>query len=456
MKFSKKFMESFFAFLANICFTCFAAVTFAQEGQKILATSKNRNYTVNDLPAEVVELWNNFPMRLAELRQQLLQQTIADTLLEIEAISQRTSVENIVSQILNTVTKPSDAEVKKFYEANSQSFSNISFEQAKPEILKYLKKKVENQALQQYIEKLKRKYKVSIGKDVNSKNLKPDDVLVYMNNRQIDFAEFNRRHRLAIYEAEANLADIVLKHLEELIFNDLVLTEAQKLGISSSDLIASEITDKVKDFSEEENERLTEDFRKRLFAKYEVNIFFEEPEPIVQKISIEGRPIKGNPSAPVVVVMFSDFQCPACAATHPILMKILQEYGDKVCLVVRNFPLISIHKDAFLAAQAAEAAAKQGKFYEYIELLYQNQQSLGPESLKSYARDLGLDLKKFHFDMNDRQTVKVVKKDIEDGKNYGVSSTPTIFINGVKLRIISTREIKRAIEKALINSKSDI
>ena len=117
------------------------------------------------------------------------------------------------------------------------------------------------------------------------------------------------------------------------------------------------------------------------------------PQP-VQNISVDDDPARGEANAPVTIVEFTDFQCPACAAMHPVLEEVLKSYGNKVRFVVRDFPL-NQHECARKAAEAANAANAQGKFFEYIALLFKNQKALDVPSLKKYASELGLDRARF-------------------------------------------------------------
>jgi len=147
--------------------------------------------------------------------------------------------------------------------------------------------------------------------------------------------------------------------------------------------------------------------------------------------------------------MFTDFQCPACSGTHPVLKQTLATYGDKIHFVVRDFPLENIHKNAFQAALAANAARAQGKFFEYAEILYQNQDALDKASLLKYAAQLGLNAKQFELDFTDARVKAEIQKDQADGRSYGVSGTPTIFVNGVKVQRLSADSFRRAIDRAL-------
>jgi protein-disulfide isomerase len=115
---------------------------------------------------------------------------------------------------------------------------------------------------------------------------------------------------------------------------------------------------------------------------------------------------------------------------------------------MRNFPLTTVHPNAYNAAQAAEAAKAQGKFWEYIDLLFKNQTTLDRDSLKKYATQVGLDRKQFDADFDSAKYESIVRHDIEDGELYGVEATPTFFINGVILTEYSGEGLRAAIEKA--------
>jgi protein-disulfide isomerase len=160
-------------------------------------------------------------------------------------------------------------------------------------------------------------------------------------------------------------------------------------------------------------------------------------------------PQTGIATAPITVVMFTDFQCPACSRTHPVLKQALAAYGDKIRFVVRDFPLENIHENAFQAALAANAAREQGKFFEYVEVLYRNQEALDKASLLKYATEVGLNAKQFELDFTDARAKAEVKKDQADGRSYGIGGTPAIFVNGVKVHRLSADGFRRAVDAAL-------
>ena len=237
--------------------------------------------------------------------------------------------------------------------------------------------------------------------------------------------------------------------MKEAVLSELITAESAEQKLAPSDLFAREITDKIRDFTDDERETLETALENRLLTKYKVKFLINEPVPVAQNISVDDDPAQGVAAAPVTVVMFSDFQCPACAATHPVLKKVIAEYKGKARFVVRDFPLMSIHANAFQAAQAAQAANAQGKFFEYAELLYNNQDSLDTASLKEYATKIGLDRKRFDADLDGEKFASEVRKDMAEGAAYGVNSTPTVFVNGVKARHFSAAGFRKAIERAL-------
>jgi protein-disulfide isomerase len=154
------------------------------------------------------------------------------------------------------------------------------------------------------------------------------------------------------------------------------------------------------------------------------------PDPTrIHTINIAGAQTRGPETAPVTIVEFSDFQCPFCARVAPTLKQIQDTYKDNVRIVWKHLPL-QIHKDAAGAALAAEVAAKQGKFWEFHDVLFANQSKLGPEDLKQHARDLRLDMKRFEADLLNTEDKKKIDADVAEAQALGINGTPGIFING--------------------------
>ena len=140
---------------------------------------------------------------------------------------------------------------------------------------------------------------------------------------------------------------------------------------------------------------------------------------------------KGNENAPLVIVEFSDFQCPACKQAYELLERqILPQLGDKVLFVFRHYPLINIHPMAWAAAAAAEEAGAQGKFWEMYAALFESQQQLTPARIERIAEQLGLDSKKVRYAVDNQKEVhfKKIYRDFEEGSKLGVNSTPTFIV----------------------------
>ena len=157
--------------------------------------------------------------------------------------------------------------------------------------------------------------------------------------------------------------------------------------------------------------------------------------------SINVKPIsstdvtRGNKNAKVTLIEYSDFQCPACAAFHPLVNQLLSDYGNKIYFVYRFFPLTNIHQNAMISAQAGYAAYKQGKFWEMGDLLFNNQNDWAdlsdPTSVfVGYAQKLNLDVNKFKEDMNSDQTKNFIQSEQDEGNNAGITYTPSFILNG--------------------------
>jgi protein-disulfide isomerase len=143
--------------------------------------------------------------------------------------------------------------------------------------------------------------------------------------------------------------------------------------------------------------------------------------------------VQGNPDAPVTIVEFADFQCPYCQAVQQTLKEVLEKYKGKVRLGFRDFPLRPIHPNAQQAAEASRCAAEQGRFWQYHDLLYQNQARLDSDGLKDQARTVGLNVERFEACRASGKFKAAIENDLQAGSKYGVSATPTFYINGVTL-----------------------
>lgn len=149
----------------------------------------------------------------------------------------------------------------------------------------------------------------------------------------------------------------------------------------------------------------------------------------VHDIAVGGSPFKGLADAPVTIVEWADFECPACAATSPILDKAVESYPSGVRLVYKHFPL-SMHEHAEGAARAAVAAQKQGKFWELHHAMFRNQGSLDDAGLAKLASEVGLDVKAFNDDRRSEAVADIVSGERKAAEKLGLRGTPSVFING--------------------------
>jgi protein-disulfide isomerase len=255
----------------------------------------------------------------------------------------------------------------------------------------------------------------------------------------------------ALYEARRDA-------LETIIRNQLLDREAKARGIERQALIDREIVanvatptendirawyeansarlqgaplDKVRApianmLMQERAQALQDRFVATLKAKTPVKIMLE---PQREKIAAVARPTRGGANAPVEIIEFSDFQCPYCGQSYPVVKRVLSEYGDRVRLVYRQFPL-PIHPNAREAAEAAACAGEQGQFWPYHDRLFENQSKLADPDLRKHAATLGLDAGKFNACLDARKYQKDIDEDIVAGQAAGVGGTPGFFING--------------------------
>ncbi len=255
--------------------------------------------------------------------------------------------------------------------------------------------------------------------------------------------------------------EIKSKALEDLVSQKLLEAEAKKKGFTVAKLLEQEADAKVPDPSEAEVEAFYEgqkerynrpfediktqlrqslkqaraqqarqEFQKRLRQQSEVSILLRPPK---AQVAYDRLLVRGSAQAPVVIVEFSDFQCPYCRQVQPTLKSLLDKHKDRVSLAYRDFPVRQIHPNAQLAAEAARCAAEQGKFWEYHDLLFAHPEKLERAGLLEQARSLSLDEKQFDACLSSEKYKAQIEADVQDALRVGVSGTPGFFINGTYL-----------------------
>jgi protein-disulfide isomerase len=209
--------------------------------------------------------------------------------------------------------------------------------------------------------------------------------------------------------------------IASLAFHGAELDEA-KIGVLSAALVAATLT------------WLLVLATKRLPRRLRIRMLLGTPDLIVDladPVDPERDHIRGPLDAPVTVLEYGDFECPYCGQAEPVVRELLREHGD-VGYVWRHLPLNDVHPNAQRAAEAAEAAAEQGAFWEMHDLLLERQDALGYRDLVGYARELRLDVERFQEDLRTRSGAGHIAQDVDSADVSGVSGTPTFFINGLR------------------------
>jgi protein-disulfide isomerase len=161
-----------------------------------------------------------------------------------------------------------------------------------------------------------------------------------------------------------------------------------------------------------------------------MNVVLERPR-LTVPVS-ERDHVLGPATAPVTLVEYGDYECPFCGAAHKSVEQVLQVMGNDLRFAFRHFPLSQIHPHAYQAAEAAEAAGAQGRFWELHDLMFENQDRLGLRDLIGYAGALGLDLERFVTDLRGHAHAGRLREDFLSGVRSGVNGTPTFFVNGLR------------------------
>jgi protein-disulfide isomerase len=163
--------------------------------------------------------------------------------------------------------------------------------------------------------------------------------------------------------------------------------------------------------------------------------------------------IQGPADAAVTLVQYGDYECPYCGEAYLILKEVQARMGERLCFVFRNFPITTSHPHAERAAEAAEAAGTQGRFWEMHDLLYENQRRLRDQDLRAYAERLGLDLELFDEELAEHVHAARVHEDFLSGVRSGVNGTPTFYINGVRHDdSYETEVLLEALERAAVEA----
>ena len=287
-------------------------------------------------------------------------------------------------------------------------------------------------------------------------------VAATVGDKSITFQDLDLKAAASLMKVRQQEYEARQQALDAMINEELYEREAKAKGIAKEKLLETEVAAKVPDptpaevdaYYEQNKARMgtqtkeqigpqisamlkqqkmagvQAEFIKQLRQKHGVKVLLEPPR---VQVSADDDPTKGGPAgAPVTIVEFSDYQCPFCSRAEPVVDEVMKKYGEKVRLTFRDYPL-SFHQNAETAAMAGECAEDQGKFWEMHKAMFGNQAKLSAADLVETAGTIGLDKDAFKGCLDSGKFRSEVQKDFQEGQKYGVTGTPTFFINGIMI-----------------------
>jgi protein-disulfide isomerase len=446
----------------------------------ILAIVNGVRITRRDIEGATGETVSELQRQITEARKRELDLQINSKLLAIEAKRRGISGAKLLEQeVVAKVKEPTEAEAQSFYDQNKERIQT-DFKNAVEDILRYLRDQRQRDEARRFATKLREtiETRVLISEATPPVNeAERARVIASVNGEPITSGHIEASLKPIVFDVQERVYNLRKNELDLRINDILLAQEAQKRKITTRALLDTEIKPKTvteqdaSTFYEQNKDRVSGDFTQtkesiisylqqielrtaerafveKLRAAASIQTFLVAPDPPVYSITTADQPSRGSASAPVTIIEFTDYQCPSCAAMQPILERLVDEYGDKVRLVARDFPL-SQHADAFKAAEAAEAAREQGKYWQYVGILLRNQSALSVAKLKDYAGELALDRVRFDKALDSGKFAETVQRDIEEGIMLGVDSTPAVFINGRRALEKSYEALKANIEASL-------
>lgn len=449
---------------------------------EILGVVNGVKITKQDLSPETRSRVEQLQQQVVEARQRELDLQIDSLLLENEAKKRGVTPSQVIkAEVIDKVQTPTDTDAQAFYDKN-KAMIKAEFKDEKNNIIEFLRYQRQQEEAQKLAERLRAAAQVKVLAQPTAPPATSADrarVLAVVNNKQITMGDIEESLRPLIFNVQEQVFTLRKQELELKINDTLLAQEAQKKGVTTRALLDTEVSAKVpavteaqaQEFYNQNKDRISGEFAdlKTQIIQYmreereqaatvayaeqlrragTVQMNLTAPESPAFSIATDDQPAKGNAKALVTIVEFTDYECPSCAQQHPVLERIVSEFGDRVRLVVRDFPL-SQHANARRAAEAAEAAREQGKYWEYVSVLFRNQSALGVDKLREYATEVGLDRAKFDASLDSSKFSEKVQRDLIDGRKLGINGTPTLYINGRRLSNNSYETLKSAIEQAL-------
>jgi len=449
-----------------------------------LALVNGVKITIKDVEEPVKDTINDLHRQVIEARKRELDLRINTMLLESEAKKRGINSTKLIEQeVISKVKEPTEAEARTFYDQRRSQIQG-EFDSVKRDLIDYLRNQRQGEQARKMADSLRAAAEVKVIVDSGAPPENESDrarVLATVNGEKITSGEVEDSLRPIIFNIQEQVYRLRKRNLDLRINDALLEQEAQKRKVTTAALLEAEVGPKLKKVTEEDTRAFYEQNKEKFTGNYDqlkgriiqhlqqrakhdaevafaeqlrgaasIQIFLTAPEPPVYVIAIDDQPSKSRADAPVTIVEFTDYECPACAKTHPIIEELFKEYAGKVNWVIRDFPLES-HPNAYKAAEAAEAAREQGKYWEYSTVLFQNQTALSADKLKEYAGQIGLDRARFDAALDSGKFADRVQRDLQEGAKLGINSTPAVFVNGRRVAEKNKESLKAAIESALKN-----
>jgi protein-disulfide isomerase len=448
----------------------------------VLAVVNGARVTTKEIDARIADQLKQVQQLVIDARKRQLDIEINNLLLAAEAQRRGVSPAQLLEGLVKQTPEPTEADARAFYRLNREKIQGEWSDTLKDQIIQFLRDERQGEEGQKFVTSLRAAAQIKMLTPAPTPPASIAErarVFATVNGAPVTSAMIEDALKPTIYNAQMQIYSLRREQLDRRINDLLIEQEASKRRTTSRDLFVAEVESKVRpvtdddarEFYDANRAQINGDFAKKkeeikkfmteqrtnvlasvfadqLRGSAAVQTFLNEPLPPSYQIATDDQPTRGNVNAPVTLVEFSDFQCPSCSAMQPYIDQLMDEFGDRVRLVVRDFPL-KMHANAEKAAEAAEAARAQGKYWEYARLLYANQSALDVAKLKAYASQLGLDRRRFDAMLDSGQLAKKVLDDASEGARLGVNSTPSFFVNGRPVEERTYVGLKAAIEAAL-------
>src|SRR5437763_1703605 len=454
----------------------------------VLATVNGIKITQADLSPEVQQQIAAYQQQVVEARKAALDAQISNILVEAEAKKRGVAADKLLQdEVISKTVEPTEADAQAFFNQNKSQIEQqvggpVGFAEAKDWAVKTLREQRQEERWEQFTKTLRAASTVKLllpEATPPASSAQCARVIATVNGKEITSGDVEDTLLHLVSQTQQQVYLLRKNDVDQKINEILLSQEAQKRGVTARAVLDSEVTSKIPvvteaqalDFynknkaqingpfpqvkyqiiqylQDNESHKLEGALAERLRNAASVQTFLTPPAAPAYKIATDDQPEKGNPAASVTLVEFTDYQCHSCAAEQPILERLITEYGDRVRFVFRDFPLKQ-HADAQKAAEAAEAAREQGKYWDFTAILFHNQSALQVDKLKQYAQVLGLDRAKFDSALDTGKFAEKVRRDIDDGQKAGINQTPTLFINGRRVDDRTYEGVKAAPDAAL-------